>query len=386
LNGLRLGVGGLALWRSCVIEGAWRRVYPKGVAAVTEQAHQARPPVLVLAEFVIGPPPNDPGLNVFIDAVKTAGVPPSVPTYVGTYGLNRKTADAVTGVPSGVYAPLFGIQPQPTSAAAYAGRKLKDEQNALLNPRYARPIPLAVAAKPLPARDHLNWGRELGRRFRDQIRRARQAGEPIATTWQFDEILREVVEGPNSVGHQRYATGILDGLRLGRPVLGDKSQQGIIWAARSTLLPLPSLPAPMGSVIARLWAAINKAALFYVGEEYMDFDGDAAKAATVNAAGQRRLLAAGPIRHRIGMKYVAGMTPGYIPNDSSLGGNVHNWPPSKVNAWLKRYVVVRRSQTPLAGFAQFNFTGTNANARPQIVTDAVRTAVAGIAAEGPAIT
>jgi hypothetical protein len=346
---------------------------------------QARPHVLALAEFVIGPPPKNPGLAVFVDAVKAAAVPDSVPAYIGTYGPNRRTADALTALPSSVYAPLFGIQPQQTSVAAYAGRNLTDEQSALLNPKYSGPIPLAVPAEPLPVGDHLNWGRELGRRFRDQMRRAARAREPIATTWQFDEILREVVEGPNAVGHQRYLTGILDGLRLGRRELGDKSQQGIIWAARATLVPLPKLPAPTGSVIARLWAAIDKAALFYAGEEYMDFDGDAAKAATANAAGQRRLLAAGPIRHRIGMKYLAGMTPGYIPNAPSLGGNVHNWPPAKVNAWLKRYVAARRSQTPLAGFAQFNFTGSKANARPQVVTDSVRAALAGIAAKGPPI-
>jgi hypothetical protein len=323
---------------------------------------------------VIGPPPDHAQLHVFINAVKAAGLPAGVATYIGTYGPNQATADVVEALPA-TYAPVFSIQPS-TSKQAYGGRRLTPEQNALLDPRYDHPLPLVIPGQPLPARDHLNWGLELGRRFRDQMRTSGRPGAPIATTWQFDEILRQVVDGPNADAHKLYATGILVGLRLGRPQLGDAPEQGVVFAARATLVPLPELAAPTGSPIAQLWGAIDRAAHSYVGEEYMNFDGDPARAAVPNAAGQKQMLAAGPTRRRVGMKYVAGMTPGQVPNNPSLGGNIHNWPRSRVNAWRLRYVAARRAQTALAGFAQFDFTAQNAQS--EVVTDAVAAALAGI--------
>ena len=84
------------------------------------------------------------------------------------------------------------------------------------------------------------------------------------------------------------------------------------------------------------------------------------------------------------MKYVAGMTPGQVPNNPSLGGNIHNWPRSRVNAWRLRYVAARRAQTALAGFAQWDFTAQNAQS--EVVTNAVAAAVAGVHAKGSART
>jgi hypothetical protein len=336
---------------------------------------------LILAFFSIGPPPDHAQLHVFIDAVKAAGLPAGVSTYIGTYGPNQATADAVEALPA-TYAPLFSIQPS-TSKQAYGGRRLPPEQNALLDPRYDHPLPLVIPGEPLPARDHLKWGLELGRRFRDQMRTSGPGGAPIATTWQFDEILRQVVDGPNADAHKLYAAGILAGLRLGRPQLGDAPEQGVVYAARATLVPLPELAAPTGSPVAQLWDAIDRAAHSYVGEEYMNFDGDPARAAVPNAAGQKQMLAAGPTRRKVGMKYVAGMTPGQVHNPS-LGGNIHNWPRSRVNAWRLRYVAARRAGTALAGFAQFDFTAQNAD--PTVVTDAVAAAVAGVRAKGSAPT
>ena len=344
-----------------------------------DQSQQSHRSVLILAWFEIGPPPEHAQLAVFIDAVKAAGLPAELSTYIGTYGPNQATADAVKALPA-IYAPLISIQPS-TSKSAYGGRHLTPEQDAVLDRKYDRPVPLAIAGKPLPARDYLNWGRELGRRFRDQMRTGR-GGMPIGTTWQFDEILREVVDGPNADAHKLYAAGILDGLRLGRPEFGDAPQRGVVFAARATLSRLPKLDAPTGSPVAQLWVAIDKAAHSYVGEEYMNFDGDPIQAAATNAAGQKQMLAAGPTRRRIGMKYVAGMTPGQVHN-SSIGGNVLNWSRSRVNTWRRRYVAARRAQTALAGFAQFDFTAQNAQSA--VVTDAVAAAVAGIQAKGPAI-
>ena len=84
------------------------------------------------------------------------------------------------------------------------------------------------------------------------------------------------------------------------------------------------------------------------------------------------------------MKYVAGMTPGQVPNNPSLGGNIYKWPRSRVNAWRLRYVAARRAQTALAGFAQWDFTAQNAQS--EVVTNAVAAAVAGVHAKGSALT
>jgi hypothetical protein len=59
----------------------------------------AHRPVLILAFFAIGPPPDHAQLHVFIDAVKAAGLPVGVSTYIGTYGPNQATADAVGALP-----------------------------------------------------------------------------------------------------------------------------------------------------------------------------------------------------------------------------------------------------------------------------------------------
>jgi len=350
---------------------------PRSGPELSLQPHR---PVLVLAWLEIGPAPEHAQLAAFIAAVKAAGLPAEVSLYIGTYGPNQATADAVKALPA-IYAPLFSILPS-TSKGAYRGRRLTAEQNALLDPKYDRPVPLASAGKPLPASDHLTWGLELGRRFRDQMRSSGRGGAAIAATWQLDEILREVVDGPNADAHKLYAAGILDGLRLGRPELGDVPQHGVVFAARATLVRLPELAAPTGTPVARLWVAIDKAAHSYVGEEYMNFDGDPAQAATLNAAGQKQMLAAGPTRRRVGIKYVAGMTPGQVHN-SSIGGNVLNWSRSRVKTWRLRYVAARRAQTALAGFAQFDFTAQNAQS--EVVTDAVAAALAGVRAKGPAI-
>ena len=285
---------------------------PRSGPELSLQPHR---PVLVLAWLEIGPAPEHAQLAAFIAAVKAAGLPAEVSLYIGTYGPNQATADAVKALPA-IYAPLFSILPS-TSKGAYRGRRLTAEQNALLDPKYDRPVPLASAGKPLPASDHLTWGLELGRRFRDQMRSSGRGGAAIAATWQLDEILREVVDGPNADAHKLYAAGILDGLRLGRPELGDVPQHGVVFAARATLVRLPELAAPTGTPVARLWVAIDKAAHSYVGEEYMNFDGDPAQAATLNAAGQKQMLAAGPTRRRVGIKYVAGMTPGQVTTRAS---------------------------------------------------------------------
>jgi len=334
-------------------------------------------PSLVLAVFAIGRPPEYPGLHAFVNAVERANVPGTTDIYAGTYGPNRATADAIRALratadavarlPSGIYAPMFSIQPK-SSTGPYAGRHLPKADLDRLDPRYGGAIPLHTPGKPLPRGDYLLWGRELGCRFRDTLRHAGRNNEAIATTWQFDEVVAEVVSGQLAVPYRLYVAGVLQGLHFGREALGDPRQRGMVWAAEATLAPLPRLRTPTGSPLAFLWDAIDNASRLYVGEEYVAFDGDPVRAAERSSVGQRRLLAAGPIRRKIGHKYVVGMTPGFI-RSSQLGGNVHGWPLARVNEWRDGFVRARARLAPVAGFGQFNFTGENARA------DVARTAI-----------
>jgi hypothetical protein len=327
-------------------------------------------PQLVLALFAIGDAPDYLGLHAVVHAIQQANVPEETVIYAGTYGHNLPTADAINAVPSAVYAPMFSITPK-NSAGRYAGRNLPQSDLDKLDPRYGGPIPLRTSTRPLPRSDYLHWGRELGFRFRDTLRHTGRDGGPIATTWQFDEVVSEVVLGTLTDAYRLYVAGVLQGLRLGRDRLGDRQQTGVVWAAEKTLAPLPQLPTPTGSPLAVLWEAIDNAGRLYVGEEYVDFDGDPRRAADRSSVGQRRLLSAGPARRRIGHKYGVGMTPGFI-HGTGLGGNIHNWPVSQVNMWRERFVHARALLAPVAGFAQFDLTGPNA--QPDVMRAAIEAA------------
>jgi hypothetical protein len=333
---------------------------------------QARPsaPALVLALFAIGERPEYPGLRAFVHAIEQANVPAGTVIYAGTYGHNQATADAINAVPSAVYAPMFSITPK-GSKGPYAGRNLPQSDLDKLDRRYAGPIPLRTSTRPLPRDDYLHWGRELGFRLRDTLRHSGRDGKPIATTWQFDEVVSEVVLGTLTVPYRLYVAGVLQGLHLGRDRLGDRRQTGVVWAAEKTLAPLPRLPTPTGSPLAVLWDAIDNAAHLYVGEEYVEFDGDPRRAAERSAVGQRRLLSAGPTRRRIGHKYVVAMTPGLI-RSTGLGGNIHGWSLREVNAWRERFVRARAAAAPVSGFGQFNFTRENAS--PDVMRAAIQAA------------
>jgi hypothetical protein len=311
--------------------------------------------------------------------VQAAPLPPGAPAYVGTYGPNFDAGARIAGLPTGRYALPFSIRPT-TSRWAYAGADLlTPEERKSVDRAFLGPVPRASQVSPLPSRDHYRWGLELGRRFRDQVRRAREREIPVAT-WQFDEIVYQIVGGPLSTRTQyaAYTTGILDGLHRGRPGF-DQPEQGIVWAARSTLARLPV--APITPAMERFWHAVNDAAFAYVGEEYVDFAGSAAAAAARWSAGQRLLLGRGVVRPQIGRKYVVGMTPGYHHRHDTLGGNVDNRSRAWVNRWRNAYVRERVRVAKPSGFAQFNFTQENNT--PERMLDAVRAAALGVSLVGP---
>jgi hypothetical protein len=255
-----------------------------------------------------------------------------------------------------------------------AGAVLTPEELASLDPNYSRAIPLIAPGKPLPRANHADWGLELGRRYRDWIRRARKNDVRI-DTWQFDEILLEVEVGVSRAQQRLYRAfigGILRGLFEGREELGDKMEKGIVWYAlqhpplRSDPLPLVSTKTPG---LAQFWEILNTASWRVVGQEYTLFDGNAEAVANWWARFQQHLLRrnplGGPIRRAIGAKYAVGMSPGYNSDTRRLGGVIHKtWTRQQVNAWRNRYVRRRALVAHPSGFAQYNFTGGNATLEP----------------------
>jgi hypothetical protein len=332
------------------------------------------PSALVFAYFEVE------HVHTLLDAIATAQVPAGTAVYVGTYGVGRDVAEAIKAVPGGRYAPMFSIQPA-TSRRAYAGRQLRADEAAVVDPSFGGEIPRSAPLVPLASVERRAWGRELGRRFRDSMRQARREGVEIAT-WQFDELPREVA-GFGSAGQQRayreYTTGILEGVLHGRAELGDAAEQGIVWVAASALTRLPAVPVSSPGVDA-FWRALNDAAFLYAGEEYVAFTGNPEARAREWAAGQQRLLAEGVIRPQLGRKYLVGMTPGYHSRKDILGGNVDGLSRAAVNRWRDRFVRSRAALAPVAGFGQFNFC--EGNCEPEPTLDAVVAAGLGVRAGG----
>jgi hypothetical protein len=310
-------------------------------------------PVAVVAVFSTGVLPR------ILETVSSGPQPPVADWFVGSYGINKRASELVCAAPGCKYAPVFGIQPH-TSASARAGRKLSRAQAALLDRTRAGRIPGADA---VPPDDQRAWGIELGRRFRDQIRANRDKGIQV-DTWQFDEILSEVV----SDGSARvFVGGILCGLAQGRRKLGDMREPGLVWTAGLAVSGLPGLP--VTDEVQRFWEDLDRATLFLVGEEYPVFRDDADGVGRGHAAGQRALLASGgEIRRSLGKRYVVGMTPGWIPSDG-LRGNVDGQPFGFVKTWRRGFVHGRCAGQAPRGFAQFNFV--KENARPPRVTEAL---------------
>jgi hypothetical protein len=329
----------------------------------------------------------DPGsLETIATAIERSGVAARAPLYVGHYAPNPDQADALRAA-GARYAPMFSIQPGnrivkgkyvPSAYFQERGRGgvLTTSDLALLNardPKYSGAIPLAVSKKPLPRVDHAGWGLELGRRYRDWIRAARDGGIVI-DTWQFDEILleAETVSLEQQQLHRTFMAGILQGLFEGRKELNDEDEQGIVWYAlqhpppRHTPLPLVSTKTPG---LAQFWEILDASAWRIVGEEYTPFDGRPETAAGGWVFFQRLLLRekplGGPVRRALGAKYVPGMSPGYHKDVGRLGGRVHkDWTRNRVNRWRNAYILRRALVAHPSGFAQFNFTGDNAPLEP----------------------
>ena len=294
-----------------------------------------------------------------------AGLPATTRVYVGSYGVSADLSAQVCAAGYS-YAPMFGVKP----GWYWERRRLPPKDEKIIEERssrsaqFAGPLPPLGQLLRLPPATRTTWGIELGRRFRDELRGAVRAGTEV-DGWQLDEILAEAA-GPQGRQYRDLIRGALRGLVFGRPALGDRAQQGLVWWAHTAFTLASRRLTPE---LAAFWRILNRAALGLIGEEYPEYAGDAVAMARRQAAGQLGLRRGGPVRRSLARKYVAGLTPGYrlLPG---LGGNTHGLPRVEVNRWVGRYVQARVA-AGVAGFAEFNFRFENSSAR--VMQDALRT-------------
>jgi hypothetical protein len=284
--------------------------------------------------------------------VREAKLPPHTPVFIGSYGVSDELAAQVHELPDGRYAPMFHIQPgwywERRRLTGAATRKLLER-----NPRSDRlagPLPPLAQLLRLPTATRVTWGVELGSRFRDTLR-----ATAVADTWQLDEIVAECA-GPLGRQHRELTRGVLRGLALGRPALGDRTSRGLVWWAKTAFV-LPSRK--ITPELSAFWRMLNQACLGVIGEEYPEFVRDPRSAAKAGAAGRDRLARGGPVRRSLARKYISGLTPGFRLRPG-LGGNTHRLPRAEAVRWRAAHIRARGG-AHLSGFAEFNFRFENSS-------------------------
>jgi hypothetical protein len=299
-------------------------------------------PLLLLAYFE----PDD--LPKLVRAIKGTRTPPGTRVYVGSYGVNGPVSRQVLALTRGRYAPMFPIKP----TSFWNRRRVADAEQ----PQYAGKLPSLNAILALPIRQRVAWGRELGRRFRDELRLA-EAGEVRVDAWQFDELVAEL-SGSQGRAWREFTRGVLHGLNFGRTEFGDGPRIGFVWASRRALQ-IAGLR--VDSELRAFWRALKSATFGLAGEEYPPFSGNPEDAAHAYAAEQRELARGGSIRKELAERYLVGMTPGWHLA-RGLGGNVNGWPRSEVNRWRAKYVD-ERERIGVAGFGAYHFRYENSSER-----------------------
>ena len=306
-------------------------------------------PVVLLSYFELD------DLARLIDAVEPAGIPASVPVYIGSYGVNREASNLIRSFAQGRYAPMFPVQP----STFWERRRAPD----VADDAYAGRIPSFAALLRLSPQRRTNWGRELGRRYRDSIRAARREGVRV-DSWQFDELLGQAAR-PGGRSYREFLRGALAGLTNGRREVKDAQERGFVW---SPLRVLELASRPTDSELATFWLQLDQACFRIAGEEYPRFEGDARAAAAAQARAHRVLARRGTARRSLAAKYLAGMTPGEHLGPG-LAGNVHRWPRARVARWREAYADERAS-LGVAGLGQFHFRAENATT--PVMRDALR--------------
>jgi hypothetical protein len=299
------------------------------------------PPRLLLLSYF---EPDD--VPKLIRAIRATRTPPGTPVYVGSYGVNGPVARQVHELKRGLYAPMFPIKPGPF----WTKRRVEADE-----PRFEGRLPSLTAMMRLQPRERVAWGKELGRRFRDEIRQAEEQSIRV-DAWQFDELVAELSGGQGRQWRE-LTRGALHGLYFGRLEFGDGPRIGFVWASLHALR-IASLR--VDSELTAFWRALDAAAFALVGEEYTPFTGNPDDRAREYAAMQRVLASSrGEIRRGLAARYVVGMTPGWHLA-SGLGGNVARRPRAEVNRWRAKYVDERARQS-LAGFAAYHLRFENSS-------------------------
>jgi hypothetical protein len=299
-------------------------------------------PLLLLAFFE----PDD--LPKLIRAIKATRTPPATRIYVGSYGVNGPVSREVQALTRGRYAPMFPIKP-----TSFWNRRRVEAAD---QPRYAGTLPSLSAILALPVRQRLSWGRELGRRFRDEVRIAEAEGVCI-DAWQLDELVAEL-SGAQGRPWREFTRGALHGLNFGRSEFGDGPRIGFVWASQRGL---HIARLRVDNELRALWRALRSATFALAAEEYPPFSGNPEDVAQAYAAEQRGLARSGSIRKELAERYLVGMTPGWHLA-SGLGGNVNGWPRTEVNRWRAKYVD-ERARIGVAGFGAYHFRYENSSER-----------------------
>jgi hypothetical protein len=241
---------------------------------------------------------------------------------------------------------MFPIKP----TSFWNRRRVEDADQS----RYAGELPTLTSVLRLPTRERVAWGRELGRRFRDEVRIAEGEGVRV-DAWQFDELVAELGGGQGRPWRE-FTRGVLHGLNFGRAELGDGPRIGFVWASLGGLR-ISRLR--VDAELRAFWRALASATYGLVAEEYVRFSGNPEDDAQAYAAEQRRLARGGSIRKDLADHYVVGMTPGWHLAPG-LGGNVNRWPRSVVNRWRAKYVD-ERARIGVFGFGAYHFRFENSS-------------------------
>ena len=318
-------------------------------------------PLLLISLF------NGRTLAAIAARLEDAPPPEDVPIFIGSYGINRAHAGLISEIPNAHYAPMFSVQPE-TSRDVHARRAVTKEEARNLDDEFAGPIPKDPRTPVLPPSRHREWGIELGRRFRDQLRRQRAHGVDIPEgSWQLDEILGKCAGAREPNRFRQFLGGVLHGIAFGRPELLERHERGFVWCAFTALKSLPGLA--ITPALQQFWQDVDDASGHFVGEEYPRFDVSPITRSRTYSQPHRQLAASsGQLRKGLAARYVVGMTPGFRPSDG-LGGNVLGLPLPGVTDWRNRFIVARIAAQKPRGYAQFSLV--NENARPLNLANAL---------------
>lgn len=290
-----------------------------------------------------------------VRAIRATRTPPETPIYVGSYGVNGPVGRQIQELKRGRYAPMFPVKP----TSFWTRRRVEGANEA----RYEGRLPALTALLRLPARERLAWGRELGRRFRDEIRLA-ETEQVRVDAWQLDELVSEL-SGAQGRQWRELTRGVLHGLNFGRLEFGDGPRIGFVWASLHALR-IASLV--VDTELRAFWRALDSGTFALVGEEYPPFTGNPEVRARELAAIQLTLRRSrGEIRRGLASRYVVGTTPGWHLAPG-LGGNVGRLPRSEVNRWRAKYVE-ERARLGVAGLAAYHFRFENSS--EQVMKDTV---------------